>query len=346
MHYIGTVQTNESPRNRIQLPAIGAEIFTYLKDVNDRESFTASRRLKDLLTSNLKIELVKSFPNFPVFETSQSTLRKITNSLLSAGASGHNRTLDAIQEFGDISNKENKEINYLEVAQYLRDWSKDYRSAKGSLDNSFKCINSFLRIQKTANDESIKTLLRGAISTYSDFLKWVNFTREYWIKKQIIKVNLQGSYLAIYDAFIETFDEDLSNKRFRSLLDTTWMRYLSLEHNPINVSETFDKDLDKPNPDSERRPSFDIELEIGSGKFEYLVRCYSFNQYQASQLQFKLALELSRAKQFPALNFRVSNRQDTSPTLVVAVKGVQNESDVSNIVDFIEDALQKAKFKH
>lgn len=340
------MKISESPKNRIQLPAIGAEIFTYLKDVNDRESFTASRRLKDLLANNLKIELVKTFPSFPVFETSQSTLRKITNSLLSAGTSGNNRTLDAIQEFGDISNKENKELNYLQVAQYLRDWSKDYRSAKGSLDNSFKCINSFLRIQKTGNDESIKTLLREPIATYSDFLKWINFAREYWIKKQIIKVNLQGSYLAIYDAFIETFDEDLSNNRFRSLLDTTWLRYLSLEHNTVNKSESFDNNLDNPNLDLERRPSFEIELDIGDGKFEYLVRCYSFNQYQASQLQFKLALELSRAKQFSALNFRVANRQDTSPTLVVAVKGVQSESDVSNIVNFIEDALEKAKFKH
>lgn len=340
------MQKNVNPINRIQLPAIGAEIFTYLKDVNDRESFLASRRLKDLLADNLKNELVKSFPNFPVYETSQSTLRKITNSLLSAGASGNSRTLDAIQEFGDISNKENKDINFLEVAQYLRDWSKDYRSAKGSLDNSFKCINSFLRIQKTANDESIKSLLREPISTYGDFLKWISFAREYWIKKQIIKVNLQGSYLAIYDQFIKTFDEDLSNNKFRSLLDTTWMRYLSLENSTINFSETFVKNLDNSSSEFAVRPPFEIELEIGGGKFEYLIRCYSFNQYQASQLQFKLALELSKANQFPALNFRVSNRQDTSPTLVVAVKGVQNESDVSNLVHFLEDALEKAKSQH
>lgn len=340
------VRKSETTRNRIKLPAIGAEIFTYLKDVNDRESFTASRRLKDLLTSNLKAELAKYFPDFLLMETSQSTLRKVTNSLLSAGTSGNSRTLDALQEIGDLSKRERGEIDYLGINKVLRDWSKDYRSAKGALDNNFKCINSFLRIYKTSNDESVKQLLRGNISSYADFTSWNQSLRDYWVKKQFVKANLQGAYLAIYDAFIRTFDEDLSNVRLYSELDTTWLRYLSAEQKTLHETSSTSNFNQDPDESSQIPSSFDIELEIGGGKLDYLVRCYSLNQYQASQLQFKLALELSRAKQFPTLRFRVSHRQDDSPVIVVAVNGVQAESDVSNIVHFLENALEKAKSTH
>lgn len=333
-------------RNKIGLPAIGAEIFAYLKDVNDRESFTASRRLKDLLTTNLKQELVKVFPSQVIAETSQSTLRKITNSLLSAGSSGNNRTLDAVQELADSSNKAHLEIDYLETTRNLRDWARDYRSAKGALDNNFKCINSVLRVQKTPNDESIKQLLRIQIDGFAEFLAWNSALRDYWIKKELVKKPLQGAYLAIYDSFIRTFEDDLSNVQLHLYLDSIWLRYLSDEHQTSLQTAQFMNSV--PDYKEEDKPSqlYEIELEIGEGKIDYLVKCPAFNTFQASQLQFKLALELSKSKQFPSLSFRVAHKKDTFPVIVVAVQGIQSESDVSNIAQFLQNALEKARTTH
>jgi len=98
-------------RNRIQLPTLGAELFTYLKDVNDHESFTASRRLKDLLAERVKNEINGWFQTPSLPELDRTLLRKITNSLLSAGVVGQKRTKDALSEIRfDVSNL-NREMN-------------------------------------------------------------------------------------------------------------------------------------------------------------------------------------------------------------------------------------------
>jgi len=337
------MDTNEDLRNTISLPAIGAEVFTYLKDVNDRESFRASRRLKDLMAINLKNELARFFTKSSSGENSQSSLRKVTNSLLSAGSSGHQRTFDAVQELGELSNNKDQALNGSEVTDSLRAWSRDYRSAKGALDNNFKCINSFLRIQKTGNDESVKHLLRVQISDYSEFMSWNTELRDYWTRKKLVKDPLQGAYVAIYDSFIRTFEMNLSNIKFRAFLDSIWLKYLLDEHKI--VVPTFD--LVKESPVTRDLPSntrsFEIELEVDKGAINYLVKCYPLSSFQASQLQFKLALELSRFKEDPSLNFRVSQKQDIVPTIVIAVQGVQDESNISNIVFFLESILEKAK---
>lgn len=340
------MNSNNSSRNRISLPAIGAEVFTYLKDLNDRESFTATRRLKDLLGSNLKIELSKYFDGTVVSETSQVTLRKITNSLLSAGTSGHNRTIEALKEIRLESGLASEAPNYNEITRNLRDWSHDYRSAKGALDNNFKCINSFLRVQKTPNDETVKLLLRQTITSYPDFTNWNNTLKEYWTKKEIIKSSLQGAYLAIYESFISSFEEDLTNSKLYFLLDSIWLKYLSDEQKSKNIEANTLLDVDISQESVSQPSGFSIELEIEQGSIKYLVNCFSFNAFQASQLQFKLALELSRARQFPTLNFRVNQKTGDFPVIAIAVQGLQDESDISNIVQFLETTLERAKTTH
>jgi hypothetical protein len=142
-------------KNRIALPTFGAELFTYLKDVNDHESFTASMRLKDVLSERLKNEINGWFSVPAIPELDRTLLRKITNSLLSAGTIGEKRTKDALSEIRFEHSNLNLEMNVTIATEKLREWSRDFRSAKGFLDHQYKCINSFLRIQKTTNDENV-----------------------------------------------------------------------------------------------------------------------------------------------------------------------------------------------
>ena len=86
--YSNNMDSKTRKRNQIKLPTIGAELFTYLKDVNDHESFTASMRLKDLLSERLKNEINSWFIAAPLPELDRTLVRKITNSLLSAGLTG------------------------------------------------------------------------------------------------------------------------------------------------------------------------------------------------------------------------------------------------------------------
>jgi len=345
MYYVDLVDTKVSTRNRIALPAIGAEVFTYLKDVNDRESFTASRRLKDLLSANLKKELGKYFTAESISKTSQSTLRKITNSLLSAGSSGNSRTLEALRGSGELEFSKDAAKDFSVATKLLREWSRDYRSAKGSLDNNFKCINSFLRVQKTPNDETVRKLLREKISNNIDFTNWNLELKTYWSQKELVKSSLQGAYLAIFDSFIKSFEHDLSNVNLSRILDEAWMRYLGDEQKQlkplVEVSQEVTESMDNLKPDF-----FEIELEIYGSQVNYLIKCISLSDFQASQLRFKLALELSKSNMFPLLNFRVSLKKEDHPIIGIAVHGEQIESDLSNVVQFLESTLEKAKTTH
>jgi len=198
-------------RNQIVIPTFGAELFTYLKDVNDHESFTASMRLKDLISEHLKEEINSWFTGPVIPELDRSLIRMITNSLLAAGAVGIGRTKDALSEIRYDQAHFIKNMDLAELTDYLRDWSRDFRSAKGFLDYQYKCINSFLRVQKTTNDESVRALLKMEINNILDFKRWQNELEDYWHKKGVIKLNLRNSYENIFRMFMGTFDDQLKN---------------------------------------------------------------------------------------------------------------------------------------
>jgi hypothetical protein len=123
------------------------------------------------------------------------------------------------------------------------------------------------------------------------------------------------------------------------------MRYLGDEQkqfkSPIETPQEVMTAMNSFTPNS-----FDIDLEIYGHQVNYLIKCNSFSDFQASQLRFKLALELSKSNRFPLLNFRVSLKKEHFPIIRIAVNGEQIESDLSNIVQFLESTLEKAKTTH
>lgn len=333
-------------RNTLSLPAIGAEVFTYLKDINDRESFIASRRLKDLLTSCVRTKLQESLGEKNYLEPNNSLYRKIVNSLLSAGTSGYNRTRDALLELQFSKNDFSQEINFNELAEALREWSKDFRSAKGFLDHNFKCINSFLRIQSTPNDETVRDLLRLSITDYQVFDSWSLRLINYWQAKGIVNSPLKSTYLATFQSFLATFEQDLSNFRFGEQLNASWSEYIPEKLKKDDYIGAGEPTMITSLNLVERRKNFDVSLEVFEGVISYAIDCGNVSELQASELRLKLAMALSKNDEFLNLRFRVWLEMGKHPVIKVTVENLEVGVEVSRIVEFLESTWKGVQFQH
>ena len=331
-------------KNRIVLPTFGAELFTYLKDVNDHESFTASRRLKDVLSERLKNEINSWFSVPTIPELDRTLLRKITNSLLSAGTIGEKRTKDALSEIRFEPSSLNLEMNVATATEKLREWSRDFRSAKGFLDHQYKCINSFLRIQKTTNDENVRNLLKMEIASHSDFSAWQKMLEEYWNQKGIVKQNLRNSYENTFRLFMGSFDDQIQNGLYHKLLDQNWQKYI--DSSVFELSSNDDHRLVEEyallNIDRKELP-FEIDLRIEGGEIFYHVLCNRLNELQASELRFKIALAISRTAIFKDLMFSVSLIRSDVPVILIRVDAKSDEEELARMVILLEEVIERSK---
>ena len=333
-------------RNQIKLPTIGAELFTYLKDVNDHESFTASMRLKDLLAERLKIEINSWFIAAPLPELDRTLLRKITNSLLSAGLTGQKRTRDALSEIRFVENNMAQPKSLIEATEFLRNWARDYRSAKGFLDYQYKCVNSFLRVQKTTNDDSVRMLLKADIAGMADFKKWQKDLNDYWYKKGLVKENLRTAYQNMFEIFMGTFDDKLQNGMYHKYLDQNWQRYVDhssgnedYDPEPMSDEEMSSDITDRKSPVN----PFEVDLRIEGGEIFYHVVCNTFTEFQASELRFKIALSISQNKDFGSSRFSVALLPGDIPIILIRTDSPKDETSIRNIVTFLEKVLDESK---
>jgi hypothetical protein len=334
-------------RNQIKLPTIGAELFTYLKDVNDHESFTASMRLKDLLSERVKIEINSWFKASPLPELDRTLLRKITNSLLSAGLTGQKRTRDALSEirFEEMNMTHRKTL--VEATEFLRNWARDYRSAKGFLDYQYKCVNSFLRVQKTTNDDTIRMLLKTDIGGMADFKHWQRELDSYWNKKGLVKENLRTAYQNMFEIFMGTFDDQLRNGMYHKYLDQNWQRYVD----PMGEPDDFDfalvteddSTLSHVGPTQSVVNPFEVDLRIEGGEIFYHVVCNALTEFQASELRFKLALSISQNKDFGDSRFSVALLPGELPIILIRTDSPKDEASIRNVVTFLEQVLDDSK---
>jgi len=279
-------------------------------------------------------------------EPNNSLYRKIVNSLLSAGTSGYNRTRDALLELQFPKSKFVQEVNFNELAEMLREWSKDFRSAKGFLDNNFKCINSFLRIQSTTNDSTIRELLRFSVADYQSFNSWSLQVIDYWQAKNIVRSPLKSTYLATFQSYLNSFEPDLSNSRFGQQLNSSWSRYI-----PDKLkSENYAALEVGPDPRllglEERRKYFDVSLEVFEGAISYAIDCGNVSELQASELRLQLAIALSRNSEFLSLRFRVSLEMGKHPVIKVSVENLELGVEVSKIVEFLELTWREVQSQH
>jgi hypothetical protein len=331
-------------KNRIALPTFGAELFTYLKDVNDHESFTASMRLKDVLSERLKNEINGWFSVPAIPELDRTLLRKITNSLLSAGTIGEKRTKDALSEIRFEHSNLNLEMNVTIATEKLREWSRDFRSAKGFLDHQYKCINSFLRIQKTTNDENVRNLLRMEIASHADFIAWQKILEEYWNQKEIIKQNLRNSYENIFRLFMGTFDDQIQNGLYHKLLDQNWQKYI--DSSVFELSTNDDYQLVEEDSSISMVPkelAFEIDLRIEGGEIFYHILCNRLNELQASELRFKIALAISRTELFKDLMFSVSLISSDVPVILIRADAKSDEEELGRMVLLLEEVIESSK---
>lgn len=331
-------------RNRIALPALGAELFNYLKDVNDHESFTASMRLKDLLSERVKNEINSWFIIATSPELDRTLIRKITNSLLSAGAIGQMRTKNALSEIRFEPGNLNIEMDVNIATKHLRDWSRDFRSAKGFLDHQYKCINSFLRVQKTMNDDTVRQLLKMEIANFLDFIAWQKILEDYWNKKGIIKQNLRNSYESIFCLFMSTFDEQLHNGTYHKVLDQNWQKYINtaIFQVPEYSDQEFVSSQIAENV-SRSKTLFEIDLRIENREIFYHILCNRLNELQASELRFKIALAISKSDFFEELRFSVSLIKSDVPVILIRVDAKSDEQELAHMVKLLEEVIERSK---
>ena len=253
-------------------------------------------RLKDLLSERLKHEINSWFKAAPLPELDRTLLRKITNALLSAGLTGQKRTRDALGEIRFDEKNMIQPRGLLDATEFLRNWARDYRSAKGFLDYQYKCVNSFLRVQKTTNDETVRNLLKAEIRGMADFKSWQRDLDEYWNKKGLVKENLRTAYQNMFEIFMGTFDDQLQNGMYHKYLDQNWQRYVD----PASDSTNYDFDI---SPEEDNHISegasfkspinpFEVDLRIEGGEIFYHVVCNTLTEFQASELRFKIALSI------------------------------------------------------
>jgi hypothetical protein len=306
-------------------------------------------RLKDMLSDRVKAEINSWFKVARLPELDRTLLRKITNSLLSPGLVGQKRTRDALSEirFEEQYMTENK--NLFEATDFLRNWSRDYRSAKGFLDYQYKCVNSFLRVQKTTNDDSVRNLLKQDIASISDFKMWQLALTHYWNKKGLVKENLRTSYKNLFEIFMGTFDDQLQNGMYHSYLDQNWQRYIDSDSN--SDLEIFDvipaeieslKDSEKFIEKNSTNP-FEVNLRIEGGEIFYHVICNTMSEFQASELRFKIALEISKNKNFDRSGFSVSLIVSEIPTILIRTDAPDDEDSIRTVVVFLEKILDETK---
>lgn len=342
--YTGDMEKQPRTRNRIALPTLGAELFTYLKDINDHDSFTASMRLKDLLSKRVKNEINSWFVVPALPELDRTLIRKITNSLLSAGAIGQKRTKDALSEIKFEPSNLNIKMDVNTATETLRDWSRDFRSAKGFLDHQYKCINSFLRVQRTMNDDTVRQLLKMDIVDFSDFEAWQKTLEEYWNKKGIVKQNISNSYENIFRLFMGTFDDQLQNGTYRKILDQNWQKYIDAPILQTSGHSELEILLEEITENSSHKVMpFEIDLRIESGKIFYHILCNRLNELQASELRFKIALAISRSDSFKELRFSVSLINSDVPVILIRVDAKSDEEELAHMVKLLEDVIERSK---
>lgn len=323
--------------HKLALPSVGAELFTYLKNVNDSEAFTASMRIKDALAAAIRIEVNSWFGVPALPELDQSLLRKLTNSLLAAGEAGSGRTLEALREVRFESTPMTQQLSRDEAAQKLRLATRDFRSAKGFLENNHKCINSFMKMNRAINDENIRELLKMSIRTQEDFLKWTRDLIDYWDQKTTVKAALRGSYIGIFQKFVFTFEEDISNKKFREILDIAIGNYVSLPVNQGLSNQNSEMDLLKSSTKSIEDASVEVHFHITEGDIEYEAIFHGYTKLQVSSIRIKLALLLQKKSEFANLKLVVSLGNGTSAnTILVRTKTEMSEDQIFQLTKFLE----------
>jgi hypothetical protein len=324
--------------HRLALPTVGAELFTYLKNVNDSEAFTASMRIKDAVAAYLKQEINSWFGVPALPELDQSLLRKLTNSMLAAGEAGNIRTLEALREIRFETTPMTQPISRETAVLKLRADTRDFRSAKGFLENNHKCINSFMKLNRSINDESIRALLRMNIEDYANFQIWITSLINYWEEKGTVKAVLRGSYVANFQKFIATFGNDLSNEDYRNLLDSSIRSYLSADSLFISSEQPADSRETSPRGTAELKSSVFVHLHINEAEIELEATFEGYTKLQLSSLRIKLALSLQKHSEFSNLKLVVSMGQgDAATSIFVRTKTELSESQIMELTNFLEN---------
>jgi hypothetical protein len=151
----------------------------------------------------------------------------------------------------------------------------------------------------------------------------------------------------MFEIFMGTFDDQLQNGMYHKYLDQNWQRYVD----PASDSTNYDFDI---SPEEDNHISegasfkspinpFEVDLRIEGGEIFYHVVCNTLTEFQASELRFKIALSISKNKNFGDTRFSVALLPGDLPIILIRTDSPKDEVSIRNVVTFLEGILDETK---
>ena len=193
-----------------ELPVEPVELAGELKNLLARET----TKVSSALTLALQDRLGKTLSGW--FEDEEITndlnlLRKLANSVSSAGPTGAERTkeaLDLVPQWDSLSSKLSRD----NAVGIMRDETSDFRKAKSYLNNQAKFVNAFLKFYlDDSNDlsSSEKQILDRKVESFAEFRAWSVALSDAWMRA---RPEMEQKNHKLYQSYWMRFTDALITK--------------------------------------------------------------------------------------------------------------------------------------
>jgi hypothetical protein len=330
----------------IHLPANGAALVKYLESVNQYESSKAGEYIKAEMAGPLKFAIYSWFKS-PPLELDRAVLRKISNSVLAAGAAGLDRTVEALRLLPLEENLLVSPRTPQDAAGELRELLRHFRGAKNWLFNQSKCVNSILKTPqfpegKTSWEQLAARDVCNKLDT-KDWQSWQEDLFKLWFSTTKVTERLRGSYRNNWQWFQGSFDQSMMNGQYRHIL-----RHFIDQIIHADDLEAYNKEFQQDQVESflqEQRLSGKSEVEIkieGSEVFFYLMLHERFNQAEKlNSIKSNLIYEISSQVGQESRRLAISEIASDRPTLCVRMEKPKKKEDFDSVSATIFNFCEK-----
>ncbi len=221
-----TLSRQASTKHAAEISELGYSVmpFQLAVELGSRFSQDTSRVTSALLSAmqeSLTSLLTEVFNGLPP-RIDPSAMKKLSNSLLSAGISGIERTEKALTEIQQMNSVDGKRpLNISELAEQLRSDTTNFRKASTYMDHQARCIKAFLNLFQE-DFEKIEGKFPSMVlpvRSRKDFDHWASELVEYWFRNTRVDSKNQAMYVNVWRVFIqETVDSKEKNGYAATLL--------------------------------------------------------------------------------------------------------------------------------
>lgn len=171
-----------------ELPANSTELANTLKSSLSKSTNIVNTAVTLAVQDFIANKLTNWFADFDI-TSDKALMKKIANTVSTPGASGEQRTLEALNSIPRWDARSTT-LSIEDAARILREETNDFRKAKSFLANQAKCINAFPKffIEEGENlNKEEKAILEGKVESNSELKAWAATLGEAWVRTGGIK---------------------------------------------------------------------------------------------------------------------------------------------------------------